>query len=496
VVLYQCDFFHDPAALAFNRLPAGWGYGKLIACLDGMKNVTKEDRMFVKKLLKGSVITGIGVLLLFLAMGKSASAESYSLRNQIPRLKAPLDVAVGPDGRVYIADQSNFRVVQFDEYDAFDESGNFSNECLFQSSRYLPLAVAVDPDGEVYYVTRFGPNGDIIKFSFPDSCDFSEVGTPSQSYYGGVAVAPDGSVFISDFNNDNILKFGPDGSFIKKWGTQGNGVPDPGICSASGGQAGCDAQFNHPKGLAIFGGSELLVADSGNNRIQVFDLDGNFQLAAGSQEAIYLPFNSPDGVAVGPDVNVYVSDTGNKMVEKYASDGTLLAEIGTGTLSKPEGIAVDQGGNVYVADSDNNTVAVFTPDIVIIDNGVSTKTITGHDPLNLSVNLQPDSYWENASAFEVFMWVEAPGVEAYFRSFPLDAAFDNLVYFNSLSEMSPLLQQQTGVPALNNYPVNILDDSSPVPVGTYELHICLDRDVNGTFNPSASVCDSINIVRQ
>jgi DNA-binding beta-propeller fold protein YncE len=449
-----------------------------------MKNVTKEDGMFLKRLLKGSVITGIVVLLLFLAMGKKAGAESYSFRNQIGGLSAPLDVAVGPDGRVYVADQSNFRVVQFDEF------GNFANQCLFQS--FLPQALAVSPDGGVYYVTRFGPNGDVIRFSSPDSCGFTEVGTASQFTIDyGVVVAPDGSVFISDFYNDNILKFGPDGSFIKKWGTQGNGVPDPGICSGSGGQVGCDAQFNHPKGLAIFGGELLLVADSGNNRIQGFDLNGNFLGAIGSQGTGQWQFNSPDGIAVGPHGNVYISDTGNNRVEKFSVDDGTLSQIDNGTLSSPEGLSVDQAENVYVTDSDNNRVAVFTPDVVVFENGASSKVVTGDAPFGATVSISPDVYWQTAPKFELYMWLEAFGLKAYWAGLPL-----NLVLFNSPGEMKPLLSAEIGVPAVNNLNLEFLSDSSGLPAGTYTLHLCIDRNVNGTFNPSASVCGSINIVRQ
>jgi DNA-binding beta-propeller fold protein YncE len=438
--------------------------------------------MFLKRLFKGSVIAGIGVLLLFLAMGRSASAEDYSFRNQIGGLDAPLDVAVGSDGRVYIADQSKFRVVQFDEF------GNLVNQCVFQS--FLPLAIAMEPDGGVYYVTRFGTNADVIRFSSPDSCDFTEVGTASQFTIDyGVAVASDGSVFVSDFYNDSILKFGANGTFIKQWGTEGNGVPDPETCSASGGTVGCNAQFNHPKGLAIFplgGVSYLLVADSGNDRLQLFDLDGNFLGAVGSQGTGVWQFNSPDGIAVGPDGNVYISDTGNNRVEKFSVDDGSLLQIDNGTLSSPEGLAVDRGGNVYVTDSDNNRIAVFTPDIVLFENGAP---LTGDAPLGVTFSVHPDTYWNNAPA-ELFLWVEGSGFKAYWAGLPLD-----LVLFNDFSEMKPLASG-FDVPAIDNLNLEFLNDSSVIPAGTYTIHLCLDRDINGAYDPSSSVCGSVAIVRQ
>lgn len=438
--------------------------------------------MFVKRLLKGSAIAGIGVLLLFLAVGGNARAESYSFRNQIGGVNAPLGVAVGPEGTLYVADQSNFRVVQFDEY------GDFASQCSFQSAGYLPLGVAVDADGEVYYVTRFGPNGDVIRFGSPDICDFTEVGNPSQFTIDyGVTVAPDGSVFVSDFYNDNILKFSASGTFIRSWGTEGNGVPDPETCQSQG--ILCDAQFNHPKGMAILGGSILLVADSGNNRIQGFDLDGNFLGAIGSEGTGQWQFSSPNAIAVGPHGNVYIADTGNNRIEKVSIDDGSLSRIDDGSLSAPEGLSVDRAENVYVADNNNNRIAVFAPDIVVFENGSTTKVLTGNAPFGATFSIHPDAYWSNAPV-ELYLWLEAFGGKAYWAGLPL-----NLVLFSSPSEMKPLVSG-FGVPAVDNVNFEVLSDSSVVPAGTYTLHLCLDRDVNGVFNPSASVCGSINLVRQ
>jgi DNA-binding beta-propeller fold protein YncE len=442
--------------------------------------------MFLNRLLKGSAIAGIGLLLTFLSI--SASAETYSFRNQIDHgLSAPLDVAVGRDGRAYIADQSNFRILQVDEYD------NFANQCLFGQSVF-PLALAVDPGGGVYYATRFsGTQGDIIRFNSLHSClDSTEIGTPTQLIAPfGIAVAPDGSFFVSDSYNNRIEKFDPAGNFVKAWGTLGNAVPDPDLCQ-SGMTEFCDAQFYFPKGLAVlpFGGTNyLIVADTSNNRLQVFDMDGNFLAAAGSLGA--GEFNSPDGVAVGPDGNLYISDTGNNRILKFSLGDGSISEVDDGTVSTPEGLAVDQGGNVYVADSDNNRVAVFTPDVVVFENGSSSKVITGNDPFGAVFSIVPDVYWQNAPEFELYLWLEAFGVKAYWAGLPLD-----LVVFSLPTEMKPLASVQAGVPAVNNLNLTFLNDSSVVLPGTYTLHLCLDRDVNGTYNPSASVCGSIDIVRQ
>jgi DNA-binding beta-propeller fold protein YncE len=106
----------------------------------------------------------------------------------------------------------------------------------------------------------------------------------------GVAVAPNGDVFVSDGHLPNkhdsarIVKFTKDGKFIKSWGHKGTAPGD----------------FDEPHDIFIGGSqSRLYVADRRNSRIQVFDLDGKF-IAAWKQ------FGQPSSVFVGKDDTIYV----------------------------------------------------------------------------------------------------------------------------------------------------------------------------------------------
>jgi DNA-binding beta-propeller fold protein YncE len=77
-------------------------------------------------------------------------------------------------------------------------------------------------------------------------------------------------------------------------------------------------------------------------------------------------FNRPYGVAVDGGGHVYVADTGNNRVQVFTTDGAYLTQWGTygsgdGQFSAPFGVAVDGGGRVYVTDTDNSRVQVFGP---------------------------------------------------------------------------------------------------------------------------------------
>jgi hypothetical protein len=68
----------------------------------------------------------------------------------------------------------------------------------------------------------------------------------------GLAVGPNGNVFVSDFYNHRVQKFAPDGTFLTSFGRRGGG----------------SGEFEHPTAVAISEDGTVFVADFGNNRVQ------------------------------------------------------------------------------------------------------------------------------------------------------------------------------------------------------------------------------------
>jgi hypothetical protein len=103
--------------------------------------------------------------------------------------------------------------------------------------------------------------------------------------------------------------------------------------------------------------NNVYIVDTGNNRIQKFDSEGNFITKWGGFGYDPGQFNNPRGIAIDDDDNVYVLDNGNSRVQKFDNNGKFMMEWGSQGSSagqfdnlSTEGIAVDSYGRVYVAD--------------------------------------------------------------------------------------------------------------------------------------------------
>ncbi len=177
-----------------------------------------------------------------------------------------------------------------------------------------------------------------------------------------LAVAPDGTLYVVDGGNNRILHLAPDGSLLQAWGSFAASNYETNEMAPAG-------TFNDPWGIAVGPDGSVYVADTWNNRIQKFTADGQFLTMwgqFGAAESRYH-FWGPRGVAVDDQGQVYVTDTGNKRVVIFDSDGNDLASfggagMGVGEFDEPVGIAVDDQGWVYIADTWNMRIQVMIPD--------------------------------------------------------------------------------------------------------------------------------------
>lgn len=115
------------------------------------------------------------------------------------------------------------------------------------------------------------------------------------------------------------------------------------------------SKLSYPSDLFVTE-DKLVIADTGNSRVIVCDLDGifNFEIKTASSENDYL--KSPQGVYVTKDGHIYIADTGNARIVEYDENGNYIREIGKPTTSlisdsqdfSPTKVAVDNIGRIYV----------------------------------------------------------------------------------------------------------------------------------------------------
>jgi DNA-binding beta-propeller fold protein YncE len=162
----------------------------------------------------------------------------------------------------------------------------------------------------------------------------------------GIAVDGNGNILVADTGNGRIEKFSPTGTFLSVIGTKGTGY----------------GQLGAPNGITIDRAGNIYVADAGNHRVQKLAPDGTL---IAEWKGPDLGFYGPRRIAVGPDDSVYVVDQGHTRIVKFSPDGQVLAVWGTkgtgdGQFDDPTSVAVDLTTNkVYVADPRNKRIQVF-----------------------------------------------------------------------------------------------------------------------------------------
>ena len=128
-----------------------------------------------------------------------------------------------------------------------------------------------------------------------------------------------------------------------------------------------DGMFQNPVGVAVNHRDEIAVTDQGNNRVQIFNNNGNFMRSFGRQGRNNGEFKNPIGIAFDKDGNIFVVEKGNHRIQRFSGEGRYMSQFGgegslDSQLSYPWGLSLDSNGNVIVADTGNKLIKIFSPD--------------------------------------------------------------------------------------------------------------------------------------
>ena len=258
----------------------------------------------------------------------------------------PTDVAIGNDGRIYIVDGGNHRVV------AFDRDGKY----LFSIGKRgrakgefrWPLGITTDKNGVVYVadksnkrIQKFDPDGNFIS-SFIVRFRKGGVGTPID-----IAISEKtGLIFVTERERHHVMVFDGDGTPLGDWGKEGVNLNE----------------FRYPATVATFDGL-LYVVDSLNTVVKIFDERGQFEFQLGEWGVLPGQFFRPKGIAVDDRGWAYVSDGYMDVVEVFDDQHKFRYVIATNgekhKFLSPTGMAVDKQNRLYVAEQLGNKVSVF-----------------------------------------------------------------------------------------------------------------------------------------
>ena len=293
--------------------------------------------------MESKIIYGIVVALCIVSIPSAYAEFTFDFKfgsegTKNAQFTEPTDVILDRnDRRIYVVDKDNNRISVFDN----NNNGRFSAH-----------------------------HGELCDIADPNDCTADEDGANNKGdgqFNGPTSIAKNRSTFfVVDSGNDRVQKFDNSWEFQLKFGSDDSRVND---------------YFNSAAGIAFqdlsSGNDRIIVSDSVDDSISVFDIDGRFEFTFKLSELDGLKdFNGPTNMVVDDD-RLYVSDTLNDRIvildlkdncsSKYEiQDGVCFVDtFGTsgrddGEFHEPRGLAFDSTDNLlYVADSDNNRIQVF-----------------------------------------------------------------------------------------------------------------------------------------
>jgi len=193
----------------------------------------------------------------------------------------------------------------------------------------------------------------------------------------GLAFDADNHLYVSEYNNHIVQKFAINGVYLFQFGYRGSR----------------NGQLNSPYGIIVHN-DRLYIAENGNQRISVFQLNGQFCCIIGSGQ-----LNNPYDVTVSANGQLLVADYGNNCISSFTLDGTCVGRFNKGQLSGPVGLTIDMHGFVLVSENSNHRVPVFDKDGVFVCCFGSFGSSNGqfYNPRGIAISPSGDIYVADCS---------------------------------------------------------------------------------------------------
>lgn len=269
---------------------------------------TTPDEVYVSNDFNDNRITRTTLAGAFLTRWGNNLSPGPSYGSGPGEFNGPQHLVVMPDNKVFVADRGNNRISVF--------TG---------ASTATPTPFA-----------QYGGNG---------------TGEGQFNQPTATAAGPNGSVYVTDLENNQVQHLSVTGAVITKWGSFGTG----------------DGQFDEPRGIAVGAGGDVYVADSNNNRVQRFTSTGTYVSQWTATGGGGGPLSYPVDIDTDAAGNLYVANGGEREIVVYQADGTYVSSFGqlgigddNADFQFPAGIAVDPSGSpIYVTDEQSHRIKKF-----------------------------------------------------------------------------------------------------------------------------------------
>ncbi|SNQ50252.1 Gluconolactonase family protein,protein kinase family protein (fragment) [Frankia canadensis] len=308
---------------------------------------------------------------------------------------SPYSLSIQPDGSLLVSSLATDRVQRITPGGVANDfagtgAGGIGGDGGQATSAQLdgPGSTVRDKAGNIYVgdaknnrIRKITPTGVITTIAGTGTAGFGGDGGPATAAQINsaekVTVGPDGSVYLSDYENHRIRKIDPSGIISTYVGTGVAGY------TGAGGPA-TQAKIDGPNDLTMTSDGTLYFADLGSDTIQKVTPDGTISTIAGTGESGYSGDGGPatsaklnvPSVSLGPDGKTfYLADYRNNRIRRIDPNGIISTIAGTGTegfsgdggpataaqFKNPSSVVVDGAGAIYISDNGNDRVRRIDP---------------------------------------------------------------------------------------------------------------------------------------
>ncbi len=276
----------------------------------------------------------------------SLKGDPYFFKTPVTsNLILPTGVAENSKGHIFIVNKGTMKLLEF------DANGNFLRS-LADGVLVAPHGLRIDEedniwvtDLELHLVIKINPDGHIsLVLGQKDKSGLFDETRNMILFYkpADIAFGLNAEIYIADgYGNSRIVKLDKEGNFIKAWGEKGTE----------------NGNFDNPHNIVVDNEGLIYVADRYNDRIQIFNANGDFINS-------WKHVGTPWGLAISKQQVLYMTDGTNEKILKLNLNGDVLGGYSNagqkpGQMRAAHGIALDKNDHIYVTEVLNWRVQKF-----------------------------------------------------------------------------------------------------------------------------------------